>query len=155
MNKEIMITPETTPIASTITGKCYCGAVKWISESPMLWSAICHCEDCRRAASSDYVSWFGVRREATEWQGPRKLYASSQRVTRSFCGVCGSPTSFETQIFPKETHLYAATLDKPSLYHPTAHIYWSERLKHLQVIDQLPKYSKGLQFAAENGLELS
>ena len=137
-----------------LSGQCFCGAVTWKSTEGMLWAAICHCEDCRRAASSDYVSWFGVKQDAVVWQGPRNSYASSQKVIRSFCGDCGAPTSFESQIFPGETHLYAATLDDPSAYSPAAHIFWSERVPWANVVDALPKHVKGLQYAVQNGQEL-
>ncbi len=137
-----------------LTGRCFCGATRWQSEGEMLWSSLCHCEDCRRAASSDYVSWFGVEKSNTRWEGPRRTYVSSPGVTRSFCGECGAPMSFETEVFPEETHLYAATLDGPSLYEPTAHIFWSERLPWVQVCDDLPKHEKGLQAAAKAGEKL-
>jgi len=128
-----------------------CGATRWQTQGSMLWAALCHCEDCRRAASSDYVSWFGVERANTIWAGPRKLYVSSPGVTRSFCEECGAPVSFETEVFPEETHLYAASMDDPSLYEPTAHIFWSERLPWVRVADDLPRHDKGLQDAAAKG----
>ena len=137
-----------------LTGRCFCGALTWRVTGPMLWAVMCHCEDCRRAASSDYVSWFGVKQQSVIWQGPRKCYRSSAGVTRSFCGDCGTPTSFESDVFPDETHLYAVTLDDPSSYRPTAHIFWSEHLPWLQVADSLPKHPKGLQHAAQAGGKL-
>lgn len=137
-----------------LTGHCFCGAVRWKSAPGILWAAHCHCEDCRRAASSDYVSWLGVERASVEWSGPRKIYRSSYLVERSFCGECGSPLSFETEIFEDETHLYAVTLDDPSTYTPTAHIFWSERLPWVQVADGLPTHDKGLQHAAQAGQPL-
>ncbi|WP_419905978.1 GFA family protein [Kiloniella sp.] len=115
---------------------------------------MCHCEDCRRVASSDYVSWFGVRRDTLTWQGPRNIFNSSKQVQRSFCKECWSPTSFETDIFPDETHLYALTLDDVSVYQPTAHIFWSERLPWVHPADDLPKHLKGLQQAAQTGHRL-
>lgn len=137
-----------------LTGRCLCGSVSWTAKSPILWAALCHCEDCRRAASSDYVSWFGVERPSVVWSGPRRTYRSSQRVERSFCEDCGSPLSFETEIFPDETHLYAATLTDPTLYQPTAHIFWSERLPWIEEKDALPKHEKGLQASANAGQHL-
>lgn len=134
-----------------LTGRCFCGLVTWQSPSHMLWAALCHCEDCRRAASSDYVSWFGVERPSIEWQGPRRFRQSSPKVMRSFCEHCGTPMSFETEVFPEETHLYAVTLDDPSAYEPTAHIFWSERLPWVHVRDDLPTHAKGLQHAANSG----
>lgn len=139
------------PNVKTMTGRCLCGATRWRATSEILWMAYCHCEDCRRAASSDYVSWVGVRRDATTWEGPRRFYASSPPVQRSFCGACGAPMSFETDIFPEETHLYAPTFDEPSVYAPTAHLFWSEKLPWIRDWDQLPKHPKGLQAAAQQG----
>lgn len=137
-----------------LTGRCFCKAVHWTSEPHILWAALCHCEDCRRAASSDYVSWFGVKRHTIKWTGPRKVYSSSSMVERSFCKECGSPLSFETSIFEDETHLYAVTLDNPEIYKPTAHIFWSERLHWVNVFDELPTHEKGLQDAAQSGKTL-
>ncbi|WP_170607324.1 GFA family protein [Ruegeria arenilitoris] len=137
-----------------IAGRCFCGSLTWQSVNEMLWSAICHCEDCRRAASSDYVSWFGVLRSGLTWSGPRSFFKSSPKVMRSFCSECGAPASFETEVFPEEVHLYAATLEDTNLYKPTAHIFWSERLPWVQVSDDLPKHEKGLQDAAQSGIEL-
>lgn len=137
-----------------LTGHCLCGAVRWKATGPILWAALCHCEDCRRAASSDYVSWLGVVRRFVEWSGPRRTFRSSAKVERSFCKNCGSPLSFETEIFSNETHLYAATLDDPAVYEPTAHIFWSERLPWVQERDVLPTHAKGLQHAAQTGQTL-
>ncbi|MEM7598572.1 MAG: GFA family protein [Pseudomonadota bacterium] len=137
-----------------LTGRCFCGAVQWTASADILWAAICHCEDCRRAASSDYVSWFGVERKHVTWSGPRQTYHSSSQVTRSFCAKCGAPMSFETDVFPEETHLYAATLDTPEVYEPSAHIFWSERLPWVQPGDDLPRHEKGLQNAAAEGKTL-
>lgn len=138
----------------TMSGGCFCRAVRWQSMGEILWAALCHCEDCRRAASSDYVSWFGVPRASLEWSGEILTYASSRGVVRTFCKLCGSPLSFETAVFVEETHLYAATLDIPSLYRPTAHIFWSERLPWVTDVAGLPTHEKGLQDAATNGMRL-
>jgi hypothetical protein len=134
-----------------LTGRCGCGALTWASRGPILWAALCHCEDCRRAASADYVSWFGVPMGGLRWQGPQRFYRSSENVMRSFCNACGAPASFETTVFPNETHLYAASLDDPALYRPTAHIFWSERRPWVRFEDGLPKHAKGLQDAAKKG----
>lgn len=138
----------------TLSGRCFCGACTWTARDEILWAALCHCKDCRRAASSDYVSWFGVPRDSVTWTGPRKTYHSSENVTRSFCSKCGSPLSFQTDILPDEIHLYAPSLDDPSVYKPTAHIFWSEHLPWVQDADDLPKHEKGLQDATEKGVDL-
>ena len=135
---------------SELSGRCFCKAVSWSAKSDILWAAFCHCEDCRRASSADYVSWLGVERGRVVWQGPRQFFQSSEKVTRSFCGDCGAQMSFETSVFPEETHLYAASLENPKIYQPTAHLYWSERLPWVEFNDGLPKHQKGLQAAGQS-----
>jgi hypothetical protein len=58
--------------------------------------------------------------------------------------------SFETDIFPGETHLHAAGLDAPSAMRPP-HIFWSERLPWVQPDDGLRRHAKGLQDGAARG----
>lgn len=122
-----------------ITGRCGCGHCKWQAAGPIHWGLLCHCQDCRHASSSDYVSWLCVERSTVKWSGQRSTYQSSEEAERSFCANCGSPLSFESDLAPDETHLYAATLDDPSWYKPQAHIFWSERLPWVNVREDLPK----------------
>lgn len=120
-----------------------CGATRYQVAGDMLWTALCHCEDCQRAASSDYVSWFGAEASATTWSGPLKTYHSSPGVTRSFCGTCGAPMAFESDKFPTEVHLYAASLDDRSQYTPGKHIFWSERVHWVENSPGLDRFEKG------------
>lgn len=48
---------------------------------------------------------------------------------------------YRSQRWPDETHLYAVTLDDPSLFQPKAHFHWAERVPWLTVVDDLPKYA--------------
>ena len=34
-----------------ISGRCLCGSLTWHTNGDILWSALCHCEDCRRRVS--------------------------------------------------------------------------------------------------------
>lgn len=136
------------------SGRCFCGSLRWSVKGAAIWAAHCHCNDCRRAASADYVSWLGVAREDLTWSGPLTRFTSSPGVTRGFCAHCGAPAFFETDIFPGETHLYAASLDDLTQYRPTAHIFWSERVPWLKGSDALAKHDKGLQHAEKAGRNL-
>lgn len=137
-----------------ITGGCMCGACRYEAAGDMLWTAYCHCRDCQRAASADYVSWFGMQRAGVTWVGLRQEFESSPGIIRSFCKACGSPLSFESHVFPDETHFYAPSLDDLTIYRPKGHVFWSERVPWLSIIDDLPKHAKGLQAAAKEGRDL-
>ncbi len=121
-----------------------CGNVRYRSEAPMLWAALCHCEDCQRAAGADYVSWFGLPKNKVSWTGTRGFHRSSDHAERSFCKTCGTPMSYETAKLPDEVHLYAPSLIDRSLYHPTAHIYCRETVPWFEGTHNLPRHIKSL-----------
>jgi hypothetical protein len=124
-----------------LKGRCLCGAVTWEATGPMKWQAICHCESCRRAASSPMVGWFGVYDAGLRWSGPLQRYASSKGVERGFCGTCGSPMFFRNPSkWPDETHLYGASLDDPTAYAPSAHVHYDEHLPWGAMADGLPRH---------------
>ncbi len=68
------------------------------------------------------------------------MRTSSAGVSRGFCGACGTQVLYQNEIWPTETHLYAATLDDPTLFEPAAHFHFAERVPWLRVVDDLPKY---------------
>jgi hypothetical protein len=49
--------------------------------------------------------------------------------------------SYDAEIWPKETHLYAATMDDPGTFIPQAHFHYAERLPWLEIADDLPKHA--------------
>lgn len=121
-------------------GGCACGALRYkVKNSP--FSAVhCHCEDCRRVTGSPMTSYFGVGRAQVTWKGLRSFYNSSPGVTRGFCGQCGTPMHYMSTLWPGEIHLFAATLDDLTIYKPTAHVHWTERVPWLMSDDGLPRY---------------
>lgn len=48
---------------------------------------------------------------------------------------------YQNEIWPTETHLYAATLDDPGQFSPQAHYHWAERVAWLSITDDLPKHA--------------
>jgi len=68
-------------------------------------------------------------------------------VTRQFCALCGTQMTYQADIWPDETHLYAATMDDPASFDPQAHFHYAERLPWLVIGDDLPKYAA----SAEDG----
>ncbi|MEM9851949.1 MAG: GFA family protein [Pseudomonadota bacterium] len=100
----------------------------------------CHCQSCRHATGAPMTSFFGVGRAQVTWEGKRSFHNSSPGVTRGFCGQCGTPMVYMSTRWPGEAHLYAATLDDLTLYQPTAHVHWAERVPWFTADDSLPKY---------------
>jgi len=128
------------PLTPPITGRCLCGVLRYRIDSAPLWQAHCHCESCRRATSSPYTSFFGIRDGTFTWEGERPAtYSSSPGTWRDFCPHCGSPMTYRSDKFPNETHFYAASLDDPAAYEPTLHVHTAEMLPWVHLNDGLPR----------------
>jgi hypothetical protein len=125
---------------ATLTGRCLCGRVRYSVSTPPLWTALCHCESCRRACSAPVVAWMGFAPNDVQWTGERQFYNSSAIARRGFCPDCGTQMSFESTRWPGEVHLLAASLDDPGNYAPQLHCHFAERLAWLHLSDDLPRH---------------
>ena len=122
-------------------GHCLCGAVSYEYSGPENWRAYCHCESCRRNTASPVTAFLGVPRSAFRFTGKAPaVYRSSPGVRRLFCAACGTPMAYDSDRYPDEIHLYAATLENPENYRPQAHVHVAERLNWFDVNDELPRH---------------
>jgi hypothetical protein len=128
--------------AEVTTGRCMCGDVRFEYHGKPTETVHCHCESCRRHASSPFVTFVVIDKDAFRYtRGTPVLYKSSPSVKRTHCGRCGSPISYEDD---REFAIYACTLEDLTLVKPQAHIMVAERLPWLDFGDDLPCYEKGL-----------
>jgi catechol 2,3-dioxygenase-like lactoylglutathione lyase family enzyme len=75
------------------TGGCQCGAVRFRVAS-LGRASHCHCRMCQKAFGA--IGGTLVTAKGLEWtRGTRKLFRSSNKVQRGFCGDCGTPLTFE------------------------------------------------------------
>lgn len=123
-----------------ITGGCACGTIRYEAAGPPLWTALCHCESCRRACSAPVVAWMGFAAGSVRWRGKRRFRQSSEIGRRGFCPDCGSQLSFEGRCWPGEIHLTAVSRDHPDAFVADLHCHYDERLPCLHLDDALPKY---------------
>jgi hypothetical protein len=54
-------------------------------------------------------------------------------VTRSFCGRCGTPLTYEGARWPGEVHVLVGSLDRPEDFPPTGNAFAEERLHWLHL----------------------
>ncbi|MEL6411682.1 MAG: hypothetical protein AAGK67_05365 [Pseudomonadota bacterium] len=57
---------------------------------------------------------------------------------------------FEADHYAGGMHLYAASLEHPSDFHPTFHVNWKSKLPWLPMDDDLPKYDSTLLNAPQD-----
>ena len=128
----------------SFTGGCFCGRVRYAVTAVPKWIAYCHCESCRRQTASPVAPFICVERQRLDFteQLP-ETYESSAGVTRSFCGRCGTPIAYETERRPGEIDLHLGSLDDPSRFPPSFHVFFGERLAWFDTNDDLPRHERG------------
>ena len=120
-------------------GGCLCGQVRYACLGAPNWVVHCHCASCRRASGGVVATWAGYTADTyVVTKGAPVHFASSPGVTRSFCGDCGSPLTYEAERFPSEIHVTVATLDRPEDFAPSRHVYSRERVPWLHLDTHLP-----------------
>lgn len=124
----------------TFTGRCLCRSVTYEFDGDPGWTGYCHCESCRRNTSSPTTVFMEVAADRFRWTGKTPaVYESTPGARRLFCAECGTPIAFAADWYPGMIHLYAVSLDDPSLAKPEEHVHFEERLPWFDVVDTLPR----------------
>jgi hypothetical protein len=119
-----------------ITGGCYCGAVRFSAAPDLLYQANCHCANCRRAAGAQAVAWITVPRSAFRIeQGIPKKFRTDTGAWRTFCDVCGTSLTYESDARPGETDITTGSLDRPEDFPPTKDVFPEEKLPWVGLIN--------------------
>jgi hypothetical protein len=124
-----------------IQGSCLCGAIQFeINETPTSVS-ICHCLSCRKATGASSVSWLTVSKENLIFtKGNPKIYQSSAKVFRTFCAVCGSSLTYQSESNPTTIDVTTATINNPEDHPPTEEVWLSHKLSWEVSHEEIPKY---------------
>jgi hypothetical protein len=128
---------------SSFEGRCLCGAVRYRLNGEPLVSGMCHCRTCRRTCAAPMLPFitFPLNR-FTLTRGKPAEFHSSPQVTRSFCGVCGTPLTYRNDGHGDEIDVMTCSLDDPEVCPPSHHIWVSHKLGWVQLSDGLPAYDK-------------
>lgn len=114
-----------------LSGGCLCGAVRYRSGGPALFSIVCHCRDCQRASGSGGVPVLGVPKSSFEASGPVKAGrtpgGSGRSAVRNFCGECGSLLFGTPESDPDLVTIYAGSLDDPCRFVPSDALFVAHR----------------------------
>ena len=111
-------------MASTITGGCLCGSVRYESDDAPDRGICCHCGTCQKHASGPMMQLFYVRSENFRIvKGDVRTFESSETGRRDFCPSCGTPIAFRRSTRPEIVSVMGGSLDDPSLFKPLHHIW--------------------------------
>lgn len=126
------------------TGHCHCGAIRYEVTGDPVYSALCHCEDCRRHAGAPVVGWTAYPASAlTVRQGEPRVYASSENGRRHFCADCGTGLFYYNEtVLPGLVDLQTATLDDPGAVAPQIHVQVADRIEWMATAHELPSFER-------------
>ncbi len=129
-------------------GGCFCGAIRYSVDGPVMASAACHCRHCQYITGGAPAYVFVVEKKSIEiTKGMPTHYDndsdSGNRRRRYFCSTCGTPLFAEDNAFPNIVSVKAGSLDDPALYKPMAHFWIGSAPDWHPIIPDLPQYEKG------------
>jgi hypothetical protein len=115
---------------STLNGGCRCGAVRYRCGPLVRPPSLCHCVDCRRTVGAHIVGWCTVTAASLhlDAHGALREYASSPRVTRTFCGLCGTSLTWSHADHAGLIDVTLASFDDAAALAPTSHIWMQDAL---------------------------
>lgn len=125
-------------------GGCQCGAVRYEVSGEPVYTALCHCSDCRKSSGAPMVAWAAFTRDNFNlMQGDVTTFNSSGAAMRSFCPTCGSGVFYRNeQNLPGLVDIQSATLDDPEALVPQIHVQTAERLHWMDSTEDLPKFER-------------
>jgi hypothetical protein len=128
---------------TSLSGRCFCGAVRYRCGAPIYAPTLCHCESCRRVAGAHSVAWLTVRAESFVYLAAKPAeFSSSSQAIRSFCSQCGTPLTYRHEERAGEIDITAVTLDQAAAIVPADHTWMEDALPWDRPRDDLPQYPK-------------
>jgi hypothetical protein len=110
-------------------GGCFCGAVRYRVLGEPRVTCLCHCADCRKICGTQSVAWvtYPVDRFAFT-QGEPVRFHSSPPVTRTFCGQCGTPLTYQVEERAGEIDITTGSMDDPEAFPPQKEVFVEQKL---------------------------
>lgn len=121
---------QTATEAGRVAGQCLCGAVCLEIDYPARWAWHDHSAASRRAHGAAYATYIGSwRKRFRVTKGARRIVRYEDKTTgnsRSFCGRCGTPLTYERAHSPHMVNIPRALFQSRTGRQPLYHIGISE-----------------------------
>jgi hypothetical protein len=130
-------------MAKTLTGTCFCRAVRYEVADEFRYAMICHCSNCRRTTGSAFKAFAGIEREkfAVAEGGDKIMVYGDDKTNDTHCRLCGS-LLFSVVRDGAFVHVAMGTLvDAPSI-RPSRHIFVGSKAPWFTITDDLPRHEE-------------
>ncbi|WP_010215269.1 GFA family protein [Sphingomonas sp. PAMC 26621] len=112
-----------------LTGKCLCGQVHYESNLPSAFMGKCYCKDCSNESGTGHITTVAVPDAGLKLTGILSEYTKmsddGNRLTKFFCGTCGSTLFTRPEKLQGLVVIRAGTLDDRSVIEPQLQMYVS------------------------------
>jgi hypothetical protein len=111
----------------SVTGKCLCGSVRWISSEAPIVTRVCWCRECQYVGAGSGTVNACFRTATFRVKGATSDYVSmansGNRMHRRFCATCGTPLFSEAEARPHLIFVRVGTFDDPNGVEPAVTIW--------------------------------
>ena len=117
---------------SIFTGSCLCGSVNYKSNSDPLVIQNCHCDQCRKATGSVYLTNLFIKEENFEITGEVNNYThlsdTGNKMTKYFCPNCGSQVFGKNSGRPGIITIRAGTVNEKDIIKPIRNLFLKSKV---------------------------
>jgi len=128
----------------SITGECFCGAVKYRISGSLRDARSCHCSRCRKAFSSQASAYALVDPTEFEWLNGQQFlssYVGEYGYGYQFCTICASTLC---GIFNEQIHgVTLGCINGDPEIELSRHIYVDSKAKWETIPEGVPQYREG------------
>ena len=130
----------------TIEGGCYCGEIRYISESPTQGQLQCYCRECQYITGGNPNAIIVVPEEGFRFTNgtPTKFSRNDleRPVTRFFCSTCGTAIGTRSPARPGSFIIKVGTLDDPSGFRPQMAIFTVDQQPYHHIQEDIPAHHR-------------
>ncbi|SJZ45422.1 Uncharacterized conserved protein [Enhydrobacter aerosaccus] len=133
--------PETQP--RMLTGRCFCGAVRYTVSDAFRYAMNCHCSNCRRTTGSAFKPFAGIERakfSLTQGEDHLLVYGDAE-ANDTHCRTCGS-LLYSLVREGRFVHVPLGTLVDTPTIRPSKHIFVGSKAPWFTITDDLPQFAE-------------
>ena len=111
----------------TMTGGCFCGAVRYAAEGEPLFRGQCLCRTCQKLSGGAGNLFIAVDADGLSFtQGGPREFTRDDGPTRGFCATCGTQLTARSPKAAGAVLIKVGTLDDPSIFGAPQVVVWTE-----------------------------